>query len=160
MEAGQSVCPQCGRPMVATVPAVPGLQFELISYASKIKSLSVVWFIYAGVSALLGFLGLAFANAVLSGRFHYWMHGPVPPYWMMGPGLLHFARFFILLRVGLAVAAGWGLLERAAWGRIVAIVAAFLCVLKFPFGTALAIRTLVMLLGYRNTALYDQLQEG
>ena len=43
------------------------------------------------------------------------------------------------------------------WGRVVAIVAAFLCILKIPFGTALAIWTLVTLLGYRNTSLYDQL---
>jgi hypothetical protein len=40
----------------------------------------------------------------------------------------------------------------------VAIVAAFLSVLKFPFGTAMGIWTLVMLLGYRNTTLYGQLE--
>ena len=35
--------------------------------------------------------------------------------------------------------------------------AAFLSILKIPIGTALAIWTLVTLLGYRNTTLYDQL---
>jgi hypothetical protein len=64
---------------------------------------------------------------------------------------------FLLVRGGLALAAGWGLLERSQWGRIVAIVAAFLCLLRFPFGTALGIWTLVVLLGYRNTTLYEQL---
>jgi hypothetical protein len=49
-------------------------------------------------------------------------------------------------------------MERTDWGRIVAIVAAFLILLKFPFGTALGIWTLVTLLGYRNTTLYQQLQ--
>jgi hypothetical protein len=62
-----------------------------------------------------------------------------------------------VLRSGLALAAGWGLMERAQWGRIVAIIAAFLCLLKVPIGTALGIWTLVTLLGYRNTTLYDQL---
>jgi hypothetical protein len=57
----------------------------------------------------------------------------------------------------LALAAGWGLMERAPWGRIVAIVAAFLSLLRFPFGTALGIWTLVVLLGYRNSTLYEQL---
>ena len=42
-------------------------------------------------------------------------------------------------------------------GRVVAIVAAFLSLLRFPFGTALGIWTLVMLMGYRNASLYDQL---
>jgi hypothetical protein len=63
----------------------------------------------------------------------------------------------LMLRSGLAFVAGWGLMERAPWGRVVAIVAAFLSILKIPFGTAIAIWTLVMLLGYRNTSLYDQL---
>jgi hypothetical protein len=49
-------------------------------------------------------------------------------------------------------------MERSQWGRIVAIVAAFLSILKFPIGTALGIWTLVVLLGYRNTTLYDQLE--
>jgi hypothetical protein len=40
---------------------------------------------------------------------------------------------------------------------VVAIVAAFFNVLKFPFGTALGVWTLIVLLGYRNATLYDQL---
>jgi hypothetical protein len=72
-----------------------------------------------------------------------------------GPVILRFAGFFLLVRVGLAALAGWGLLERTQWGRIVAIVAACLSLIKFPFGTALGIWTLVVLLGYRNSTLYD-----
>lgn len=158
---GQAVCPQCGRPAVAPVPPVPGLQFQLDSYAGKVKALSVVWFIYAGFSVAAGIVGLAFANAFMGGRFGPWMHGPwangpMPPMWFL-PAAIHLAWVFLLVRAGLALAAGWGLWERSQWGRIVAIVAAFLSLLKFPFGTALGIWTLVVLMGYRNTTLYDQL---
>lgn len=38
-----------------------------------------------------------------------------------------------------------------------AIIVAFLSLLKFPLGTALGIWTLVVLMGYRNATLYDQL---
>jgi hypothetical protein len=98
---------------------------------------------------------------VVSGQFGPWMngpwaHGPFPPE-MLGPALMRFAWIAILVRAGLALAAGWGLYERAQWGRIVAIVAAILSLLKFPLGTALGIWTLVVLLGYRNTTLYEQL---
>jgi hypothetical protein len=44
-----------------------------------------------------------------------------------------------------------------AVGRIVAIVAAFLSLLKFPFGTASASGPWSVLLGYRNSTLYEQL---
>lgn len=158
---GQPVCAQCGRPVAPVVPAVPGLQFQLESYAGKVKALSLVWFLYAAYSAIVGFFGLTFAHAFLSNHFGNWAHGPwpdgpMPPLWF-GPALFHFVWVALLVRAGLALIAGWGLLERTQWGRIVAIVAAFLSLLKFPFGTALGIWTLVVLLGYQNTTLYEQL---
>jgi hypothetical protein len=158
---GQPVCSRCGRTMMVAAPPIPGLQFQLDSYAGKIRALSIVWFIYAGLSMLLGVLGLAFAGAFFTGHFGPWAHGPwgngpFRPEWF-GPAMLHFAWLFVVVRAGLAFAAAWGLMERTEWGRIVAIVAAFLCILKFPIGTALAIWTLVTLMGYRNSTLYEQL---
>jgi hypothetical protein len=143
------------------IPPVPGLAFQLESYAGKVKALGVVWLIYAAVALVTGIAGLAFANAILSGHFGPWMNGPwangpMPPFWF-APALLRFAWVFLLARVGLAALAGWGLLERTQWGRIVAIVAACLSLLKFPFGTAMGIWTLIVLLGYRNSTLYEQL---
>jgi uncharacterized membrane protein (DUF2068 family) len=72
--------------------------------------------------------------------------------------IIGFGWSVLIVRSGLALVAAWGLLERTQWGRIVAIVAAFLSLLKFPIGTALGIWSLVVLLGYRNTTLYEQLQ--
>jgi hypothetical protein len=165
---GQAFCPQCGRPSAPAVPSVPGLQFQLESYAGKVKVLSILWFVYAGFSLLLGFAALAFTSAFLSGHFGPWMNGPwargpwmngpMPPQWL-GIAIVRFAWIFLVVRSGLALVAGWGLWERAQWGRIVAIVAAFLYILKFPFGTAIGVFTLVLLLGYRNTSMYEQLED-
>lgn len=52
--------------------------------------------------------------------------------------------FTILALPGLA--AGYGLLKRKEWGRILAIVVAFLNLLNFPLGTLLGIYTLFVLL--------------
>jgi hypothetical protein len=158
---GQGICPQCGRQAAPPVPSFPGLAFELENYAGKVRTLSVVWFIYAGLALVTGAMALTFAHAFLGGHGGFWMHGPwgngptMP--WLFGPAILRFAWLGLVTRVGLALAAGWGLMEREPWGRVVAIVAAFVCLLKFPFGTALGIWTLVVLLGYRNTTLYGQL---
>jgi len=156
MEPGQAFCPKCGRPLAPAVPPVPGLQFQVESYAGKVKALSIFWFVYAGLSLVLGLAGLTFAKAFMSGGMGPWMHGPMPPMWL-GPAFVHLIWVMLVLRAGLALAAGWGLMEHTQWGRLVAIVAAILCLIKFPFGTALGIWTLVMLLGYRNSTLYDQL---
>ncbi len=158
---GQPVCPQCGRPVAPPIPPVPNLEFQLNNYAGRIKALSIVWFVYGGLSLVLGVLGLAFANTFFHGNFGPWQHGP----WDHGswgpesfwPAIIRFGWAMVVVRSALAFAAGWGLMERTAWGRVVAIVASFLFLLKIPIGTALGIWTLVTLLGYRNTTLYDQL---
>lgn len=158
---GQPVCPQCGRPAPVPVPPVPGMAFLVDSYAGKVKTLGVFWLVYAGFGLLMGFVGLSFLNAFMTHHFGGWDNGP----WnrgplgpeFFGPALVRFAGIMVVARAALALVAGWGLLERRPWGRIVAIVAAFLSLLKFPFGTALGIWTLVTLMGYRNTTLYDQL---
>lgn len=156
---GQPACPKCGRPIA---PPIPNLDFQVLNYDGRIKALSIVWFVYGGLSLLLGIIGLFFANAFLIGHFGPWPHGPwghgpMGPEWFV-PMILRFAWVFVVLRSALALAAGWGLWERAQWGRVVAIVAAFLSLVRIPIGTALGIWTLVTLLGYRNTTLYDQLE--
>jgi len=161
---GQSFCPQCGRPAAPAppisqfppVPPVPGLEFQLADYAGKVKALAIVWFVYAGLSLLMGLAGLAFVKEFFSGGFGPWMQGPQPPTWIL-PMVMHFAWIFVVIRAGLAALTGWGLLQRTEWGRILAIIVAFLSLLRFPLGTALGIWTLLMLLGYRNSTLYQQL---
>ena len=163
LAAGQPVCTQCGRPVAPVVPPVPGMQFELENYSARVKALSVVWFIYAGYSVLMGMAGLTFAHAFFSNHFILgpWAHGPwndgsSPPNWF-GQTIFHFVWLAVMTRVCLALVAAWGLHERTQWGRIVAIVATFLNLLHPLLGTALGIWTLVVLMGYRNTTLYEQL---
>jgi len=164
---GQQVCAHCGRPTAPVptavpAPPIPNIAFELANYATRVRALSTVWFIYGGLVLVTGIIGLSFASSFFNGGFGPWMRGPwahsgFPFGPEFGPMIFRFAWVMVILRAALAFVAGWGLMERAPWGRVVAIVAAFLSILKIPFGTALAIWTLVTLLGYRNTTLYDQL---
>ena|SRR5579863_1768564 len=158
LEPTQGNCPRCGRPVVVAAPPVPGLQFELERYAGKVRILSILWFAYGAITIALSFMGMAFARAFMfnHGPWAHGWDGPFRPEWL-GPAFLHFIWIFIVLRGALLLAAGWGLMERAPWGRMVAIVAAILSLIKFPLGTALGIGTLVMLLGYRNQTLYERL---
>jgi hypothetical protein len=163
---GQAVCSQCGRATVPAAPAppapaVPNMAFELANYSNRVRALSTVWFIYGGLVLLTGLIGLSFANSFFNGGGMWmrgpWAHGNFPFGPEFGHSIIRFVWVMVILRAALAFVAGWGLMEHAPWGRVVAIVAAFLSILKIPFGTAIAIWTLVTLLGYRNTTLYDQL---
>jgi ABC-type glycerol-3-phosphate transport system permease component len=75
----------------------------------------------------------------------------------LGPAFLHFMWLRLVLRCALAAAAGYGLMVHHQWGRLVAILAAVFSLIHFPFGTAMGIWTLVVLLGYRNQTLYEHL---
>jgi hypothetical protein len=155
---GLPACPQCGRPAVPPVPPVPAFEYQLENYRGRLRVLSILWFVYGGLTLVMGFTGLAFARAFFMGGFGPWMNGPMhggPPGWM--PMAMHFAWVMVAGRALLAVVAGWGLMEHAEWGEIAAIVVAILSLIHIPFGTALGIWTLVMLLGYRNSTLYEQL---
>lgn len=151
---GEIVCPQCNRPVAPPVPPVPEFGIVLAAYASKIRVLGILWLIYSGITLIFGMIGLAFAHAFLSRA--PWAQGPMPHMWLF-PGLLRFAWLFVVGRAALAAVAGWGLLERTEWGRIVAIIAAILCLVRIPLGTALGIATLIILMGARNWALYEDL---
>jgi hypothetical protein len=158
---GQPQCAQCGRPVAPVLPAVPNFQFQLENYAARVRALSLVWALYAVLSVLAGVASMTFARGFMSGHFGHWGHGPWtdesgPPEWL-GQAIYQFIWVAVVLRTALAVVTAWGLYQRAQWGRILAIVAAFLSLVKFPFGTALGIWTLVVLMGYRNSTLYEQL---
>jgi len=57
----------------------------------------------------------------------------------------------------LGIITGWGLLERQPWARILAIVLGFLSLLQIPFGTALGIFTLWVLLPAQSEQEYRQI---
>jgi hypothetical protein len=157
MPAGQPFCPQCHQPVPPLVPPVPGFEFQLSSYANKVRTLGILWIVYACLSFAVGIAAVSFAKALFSGSFGPWAHGPMPPVWIF-PAALQFAWIFLAGRAALCVVAGWGLMEHTGWGRIVAIIAAIVNMIHFfPFGAAIGICTLVILLGYRNSALYERL---
>jgi hypothetical protein len=67
------------------------------------------------------------------------------------------ASLFLVAAGGIVV--GWGLLKHQSWARIAAIVLGVLSLLHPPFGTALGIYTLWVLLSDRAGAEYERLAQ-
>ena len=55
--------------------------------------------------------------------------------------------------------AGWGLLQRRNWGRILAIIVSFFNITNFPFGTLIAIYSLYVLLQSEASAYFNTVKE-
>jgi hypothetical protein len=109
-------------------------------------TLGVLWLVFAGWTVVQGLI----AAAILTGASNHWGwmwpgHTRMMffPFWggqmaWLGPVVL----IIVGLRAALSVVTGIALLQRKPWGRVVAIVAAILTILKPILGTCLAIYTL------------------
>lgn len=142
LQPGQNFCAKCGQPVgVAAIPR------RLNRVAEHSKLLGILWMVYS-VLFMLGGLGIfVVGNAILSMVIRQASVGnpDMPP-----PELFHFVftalGLFLLIKGGLGVFAGWGLLQHASWARILTLVLGFLALLSIPFGTALGIYTIWVLL--------------
>ena len=117
-----------------------------------IRLLGILWLALAAWSAIGGVVVLVLANTLF-------LHLPVNPE-NLPTGWLHpflsFIGVLVLLKAGAAVAVGWGLLNREPWARIVAIVLAFIALFNIPFGTALGVYTLWVLLPSESESEYQE----
>jgi len=71
--------------------------------------------------------------------------------------ILSTAGGWLLLKALVGFAAGWGLLQRERWARPLTLVLGFIELLHIPFGTALGIYTLWVLLAPNAEREYQEL---
>jgi hypothetical protein len=129
----QRFCPRCGKG-VGAVPLMP-VEGRI---AGHVRLLGILWL---AISAFRLIPGLALVSIFHAGF----------PFFPPGiPGFVHGLMRGLggLLLVGgvIGIVAGWGLLERQPWARMLAIVLGCFSLLDMPFGTALGIYTLWVLL--------------
>jgi zinc-ribbon domain len=165
-------CSKCGAQVVATQPVYaqppaypqPPMPMYLPRVQRNLQTLGIMWCILGVYRVVTGLIGIIFLRAFTTHNFgdDAWMfggrfHGPLPPMWI--GGLWPLIAVATVFAAALALAAGFGLLNRRPWGRIVAIIAAILALLKFPFGTALGIYTLWVLAPGASGLEYDAIAD-
>jgi hypothetical protein len=136
----QAYCSSCGKPMRGAPAASAPAAASSSRVARHVKVLGILWLLYSA-SQLLGgwFLGSIFS------RFFRW---GAPHYPFILGGILGSLGWLLAARGILGVIAGWGLLERHSWARVLTLVVAALSLLHFwqITGLALAIYTFWVLL--------------
>ena len=135
LQAGQKFCPSCGRQLA--VVAMPSVESRL---ARHLRLLGILWL------AVSAFRLLGAGAVLIVGNFLFPAIGRGWPFQNFLPAMLSLVGGFLLLSAFVGFAAGWGLLERRPWARILTLILAFVALLDPPFGTALGIYTLWVLL--------------
>jgi hypothetical protein len=114
--------------------------------AGHIRLLAIFWFALSACILLPGLFLLGFSSQLTP------LFPPEVPDFVAG--LLPAIGVFLTAIAAVGFFAGWGLLERAPWARTLAIVLACFSLLHPPFGTALGIYTLWVLLPARSEEEY------
>jgi len=146
-QLGQSFCNVCGERLGEAPPYPVETRLE-----RHVKVLGILWLALSALRLVPGLAILTFGGYAM--RFvPFNLRGFVAP----------FASTIALLLLASAVAgiaAGWGLLERRPWARVLAIVMGIISLIHVPFGTALGIYTLWVLLPADSEREYQRLSRA
>jgi hypothetical protein len=144
-------CDQCGASLVAGQLRCVRCGKEIRGYyqpsrvQEHVRLLGILWLALSALSVIGGAALVAVANTV----FGTWggFRGPaVNPSTMWLRPFLTFIGCLILAKAAAGFIAGWGLLQRESWGRLLALVMGFISLFNVPLGTALGIYTFWVLL--------------
>jgi len=149
LEEGQKFCTSCGKSFLASAPpAQPGAAASVAQpvapvaqsrVAGHLKILGILWLVYS-ILHLLPALGIMLIGAV---HLPWMLHAPDMAF--LGPLMAVLGAVFGFFSL-IGLLTGWGLLTCKRWARALAIVLAFPTLLNIPFGTALGVYTLWVLL--------------
>lgn len=135
-------CTACGRSVAATAVPSEG------RIAGHIRLLGILWLALSAVRLLPGLAVMLFAATGAA-----FLPPEVPRFVLM---LLPIIGIVFLVGAVLGIVTGWGLLVRAPWARILAIIGAFLNLMDIPLGTALGVYTLWVLLPAESEREYNR----
>jgi len=135
----QAVCSNCGKSTTGARIA-SAARTRVIEH---LHVLAILWFVDGALFLVPAFI-MALLAAVVTVPMAW--HGANKIALVIAPGLFVALSVFFLLSATLRFIVGWSLLKTQSWGRSFALVMAFLNLIHLPFGTALGIYTLFVLL--------------
>jgi hypothetical protein len=150
LQAGQRYCNRCGKEV--TGPAIVGYP-RRSRVQEHVRLVAILWFAMSAIYALGGVVLFVLANTLF---LHLHDFGaPEAPSSFLHP-LLSVIAIFVVAKSAAGFLAGWGLLQRQPWARILTLILAFISLIHIPFGTALGIYTLWVLLPAHAEEEYEK----
>jgi hypothetical protein len=144
VQPGQGFCSRCGKQIVGTVRAIPLRRGRVQEH---IHLVGILWLALSAMNVLGGLALLIVANVLFA-------RTGTPPF--LRP-LLSVVAIFILAKSLAGFITGWGLTQREPWARIMALVLSFVSLFNVPFGTAVAVYTMWVLLANGSEEEYEAL---
>ena len=151
VEPGQAFCSKCGKQIVGPISVMQ-------QYPGRVQQhlhlLGILWLAMSAFNAVGGLFLLILGNTLFP---HLREMKNVPPDVPVGflTALFTTIGIVVLAKAALGFLAGWGLTQREGWARVLALVLAFISLFNIPFGTAIGVYTLWVLLPGPSQQEYD-----
>jgi len=147
-QAGQRFCSRCGKEFAGAIG------FPRRSRVGEhIRLLGIFWLAMSALNAVGAVVLYVLANTLFV-RLPELSGEPAATAWLR-PFMTVIATL-ILIKSAAGFFAGWGLLQREGWARVLTIVLAFFALINIPFGTALGIYSLWVLLSAGADEEYEE----
>ncbi|HVO63974.1 MAG TPA: hypothetical protein VMT53_23835 [Terriglobales bacterium] len=121
------------------------------------RLLAIFWIAYSALNVIGGVVLIVIAGNIF-GRLPHPAGIPSELLIWFRPVMVSLG-VITLVKAAAGFFAGWGLLQREPWARILALIVAFLALLNIPVGTALGIYTLWVLLPAQSDQEYRLLAD-
>jgi hypothetical protein len=155
VQPGQAFCSKCGKQIVGTVSFSQHMQSRVQQH---VHLLGILWLAFSAFNAVGGLILFVVANTLFAHLHEMGAPPQVPTGFLQT--LLSTIGIIILAKAAFGFIAGWGLLHRETWGRVAVLVLAFISLFHIPFGTAIGVYTLWVLLPAQSEQEYNALIEA
>jgi len=153
VQPGQAFCSKCGKQIIGPIAAAQPQPGRVQSHAQLV---ALLWFVLSSFNAVGGLVLLILGNTLFP---HLHQMKDVPPDVPTGflTALFSTLGVIVLAKAFCGFAAGWGLMKREGWARVLALVLAFISLFNIPFGTAVGVYTMWVLLPAQSQQEYEAL---
>jgi phage shock protein PspC (stress-responsive transcriptional regulator) len=155
VQPGQGFCSKCGKQIVGSVAI---MQPHRGRVQEHVRLVGLLWLAFSAFNAIGGVILYVIANTLLVHLRRGGIEGGPPAF--LTP-LLSTVAILLLAKAACGFVAGWGLTQREPWARVVVLVLAFVSLFtNIPFGTALGIYTMWVLLPAESEQEYEAMAEA
>jgi len=134
----QAFCGKCGKEVRQGISVAYPRPSRVKEH---VRLLGILWLAYSAFHVFGGIVLRIVANTIFARPEFGASHGSVFIHSLLGV-----ISTLLLLKAVVRIIAGWGLLQRESWGRVLALIVAFVSLVNVPIGTALGVYTLWVLL--------------
>jgi hypothetical protein len=154
VQPGQAFCGKCGKQIVGPVSFAqprPG------RVQGHVRLVALFWLAFSAFNTIGGLVLYVLANTLF---VHLAEANPENSIGFLRP-LLSVVAILLLAKAAIGFIAGWGLLQHESWARVLVLVLAFISLFtNIPFGTALGVYTLWVLLSSDSEREYEALAQA